>query len=132
MSDDRTPLEAAVEQALDAFVYAPIGLLLDGPELFPKLAERGRNQVKVARMMGEMAVKMGQSEAGKRLAGTDGPVRDALAAFGLVPPAEPTVASPPPAPVAEEAPAPSPAAARATAGTAAKKAAKKAGTKAAK
>lgn len=94
MSDDRSPLEAAIEQAMDAFVYAPIGLLLDGPELFPKLAERGRTQVRAARMMGEMAVKMGQSEAEKRLRGSQGPLRDALVAFGVVPsPAQPSPAA---------------------------------------
>ena len=110
MSDDRSPLETAIEQALDAFVYAPIGLLFDGPELFPKLAERGRNQVRAARMMGEMAVRMGQSEAGKRLAATDGPLRDVLSSVGIVPPPAPAPTPAPapaaPAPAAEAAPTP--------------------------
>ena len=86
MSDDKSPLEQAIDQAMDAFVYAPIGLIFDGPDLFPKLAERGRNQVQTARMMGEMVVKMGQSEAEKRAARTQGPLRDALSAVGVVPP----------------------------------------------
>lgn len=92
MSDDKSPLEQAIDQAMDAFVYAPIGLIFDGPDLFPKLAERGRNQVQTARMMGEMVVKMGQSEAEKRAARTQGPLRDALTAVGVVPPraAKPT------------------------------------------
>ena len=92
MSDDKSPLEHAIDQAMDAFVYAPIGLIFDGPDLFPKLAERGRNQVQTARMMGEMVVKMGQSEAEKRAARTQGPLRDALSAVGVVPPkpAKPT------------------------------------------
>ena len=93
MTDDKTPLEQAIDQAMDAFVYAPIGLLLDGPELFPKLAEKGRNQVQVARMMGQMAVQMGQSEAEKRVSRTQGPLRDALAAMGIVPPAAPAARS---------------------------------------
>lgn len=89
MSDDKSPLEQAIDQAMDAFVYAPIGLIFDGPDLFPKLAERGRNQVQTARMMGEMVVKMGQSEAEKRAARTQGPLRDALSAVGVVPPKAP-------------------------------------------
>jgi hypothetical protein len=93
--DDKTPLEQAIDQAMDAFVYAPIGLLLDGPELFPKLAEKGRNQVQVARMMGQMAVQMGQSEAEKRMARTQGPLRDALTAMGIVPPAAPPASTAP-------------------------------------
>ncbi len=94
MSHDKNPIEQAVDQALDAFVYAPIGLVFDGPALFPKLVEKGRTQVKVARMMGEMAVQMGQKEAEKRMAKTQGPLRDALVAFGVVP--APTPAPTPP------------------------------------
>lgn len=86
MSSDKTPLEVAVDQAMDAFVYAPIGLVFDGPALFPKLVQKGRNQVQVARMMGEMAVQMGQTELGKRASTTSGPLRDVLAGFGLVDP----------------------------------------------
>lgn len=89
MSDDKNPIEAAVDQAMDAFVYAPIGLVFDGPALFPKLVEKGRTQVQVARMMGKMAVQMGQSEAEKRLSATEGPLREVFAAMGVVPP-EPT------------------------------------------
>lgn len=91
MSDDKNPLEQAVDQAMDTFVYAPIGLLFDGPALFPKLVEKGRTQVQVARMMGQMAVQMGQSEAEKRVGKAGSQLRDSLAATGLVPqPAEPT------------------------------------------
>ena len=85
MSEPKTPLEQAIDQAMDAFVYAPIGLLLDGPELFPTLAERGRTQVRTARMMGQFAVQQGQTEAGKLLGNTGGPLREVLTAFGVVP-----------------------------------------------
>jgi len=57
VSDDKNPLEEAVERALDAFVYAPIGLLFDGPQMFSKLVEKGRTQVTMARTMGEFALK---------------------------------------------------------------------------
>jgi hypothetical protein len=109
--DDKTPLEQAIDQAMDAFVYAPIGLLLDGPELFPKLAEKGRTQVQVARMMGQMAVQMGQSEAEKRMSRTQGPLRDALAAMGIVPPAAPATPNEPARPEPSTVTAPEPTAA---------------------
>lgn len=125
MTADKNPLEDAVEQALDAFVYAPIGLLFDGPARFPKLVRNGRNQVTNARMMGQFAVQMGRSEVEKLAAGADGPVVDLLRGLGIVPPAvapapTPTEAS---AAAAEAAPAPSPAAPVKPAKKAAKKAA---------
>lgn len=145
MSDDKNPLEQAVDQAMDTFVYAPIGLLFDGPALFPKLVEKGRTQVQVARMMGQMAVQMGQSEAEKRVGKAGGQLRDTLAAAGLVPqspsakaratpttttdddtPAAETAATAKPAPAAKKAPAQKPATKKpATKKPAAKKAATK-------
>lgn len=87
VSSEKTPLENAVDQAMDAFVYAPIGLVLDGPALFPKLVQQGKNQVQVARMMGQMAVQMGQSKLTQKVEATEGPVRDVLAGLGVVKPA---------------------------------------------
>jgi hypothetical protein len=67
VSDRKSP----VEQALDLFVYAPIGFLATVRDELPKLIERGHqeltNQATVAKMMGEYAVGEGQKEAGKRL-----------------------------------------------------------------
>ena len=97
MTADKTPLEDAVDQALDAFVYAPIGLLFDGPARLPKLIQNGRNQVTNARMMGQFAVQMGRTEVNKRAATLDGPMVDLLRGLGVVD-------GPPPAP----APAPTP------------------------
>jgi len=59
------PPEAAklLEAALDVFVYAPIGFLLDARDVVPKLAERGRGQVTLARMFGRYALQLGQAEA---------------------------------------------------------------------
>ena len=98
MSDDKNPLEQAVDQAMDTFVYAPIGLIFDGPALFPKLVEKGRNQVQVARMMGQMAVQMGQSEAEKRVGKAGSQLRESLAATGLLPSDAPSPKSSPAAP----------------------------------
>ena len=64
MSDDngnKTP----AEQAMEVFVYAPIGLLFEGSTLLPQLVERGRNQVTMARMIGKFAVEQGRTEAVK-------------------------------------------------------------------
>ena len=44
---------------LDALVYAPIRLTLDGQELTPELARRGRQHAAAARQIGEFAVKTG-------------------------------------------------------------------------
>lgn len=114
MSDDKNSLEQAVEQAVDAFVYAPIGLLFDGPALFPKLVEKGKNQVQMARMMGQMAVQMGQSEAEKRVKDAQGQVRDTLVGLGVVPPTRADAPTPPTvteeSPAAPTTPAPKPAA----------------------
>lgn len=59
MSDD----ESLADQAMDFFVYAPIGLALEARELIPKLADRGRGQVALTRLAGKVAGQKGQSEA---------------------------------------------------------------------
>jgi hypothetical protein len=64
----KTPVEQAVEHAVDVFVYAPIGLLFEGASLLPQLIEKGKSQVTMARMLGKFAVTQGQSEA-EKLAG---------------------------------------------------------------
>jgi hypothetical protein len=67
MSEERSPLE----QALDLFVYAPLGLVLTARDELPRLIDKGRRrasgQVTTARLMGQMAVAQGQKEA-ERLA----------------------------------------------------------------
>lgn len=85
MPADKNPLEDVFEQALDAFVYAPLGLLFDGLASFPTLVRNGRNQVSNARMMGQLTVRMGRTEVQKRAAELDGPVVDLLRGLGVVP-----------------------------------------------
>jgi len=123
---DKNPLEDAVEQALDAFVYAPIGLLFDGPARFPKLVRNGKSQVTNARMLGQFAVQMGRTEVQKRTSDLDGPVVDLLRGLGVVPPAPAPAPTPTPAAAAATETAPEPARAAAPAKKPAKKAAKKA------
>ncbi|MFN0089104.1 MAG: hypothetical protein ACKVWR_02380 [Acidimicrobiales bacterium] len=93
---------------LDLLVYAPLGLVLEGRRYLPELAERGRTQVALARMVGQFAVRKGQEKAGQL--GLDLPraLNEVLAGLGLVsqppPPAEPA-----PAPADATSPAPAPA-----------------------
>ncbi|MGH9086481.1 MAG: hypothetical protein ACRDYW_13615 [Acidimicrobiales bacterium] len=61
----KTPAETVIEQAVDTFVYAPIGLLFEGASLLPQLVEKGRSQVTMARMIGQFAVQQGRQEATK-------------------------------------------------------------------
>lgn len=75
----------SVEAALDLLVYAPLGLALEARTLLPSLAERGRNQVTMARMVGRFAVQQGQVEASKRLGPVQEQVEAVLVDLGLVP-----------------------------------------------
>jgi hypothetical protein len=65
VTDHKRPLTSALELV----VYAPIGFALEARQLLPSFVERGRNQVTMAKMIGQFAVKQGQVEAEKRFAG---------------------------------------------------------------
>ena len=58
-ADEKTPVETAVEHAVEALVYAPIGLLFEGASLLPQLVEKGKAQVTMARMLGKFAASLG-------------------------------------------------------------------------
>ena len=62
---------------MDLFVYAPLGFALEARGLLPKFVERGKNQVTMAKMVGQFAVQQGQVEANKRL----GPVQEQVIAL---------------------------------------------------
>jgi hypothetical protein len=81
VSDRKGP----VDQALDLLVYAPLGFALDARTLLPKLVDRGRSQVALARMMGQFAVEKGQKGAGRRLSQAQEQAFAALADLGLLP-----------------------------------------------
>lgn len=65
MTEDRNPLEVA----LDLIVFAPVGMFITVTEELPKLVEKGRerlgSQVGMAKMMGELAAPQLQQEAEK-------------------------------------------------------------------
>lgn len=106
MTDER---KDAVEAALDLFVYAPLGFALEARGLLPRFVERGKNQVTMAKMVGQFAVQQGQVEASKRLGPVQEQVETVLADLGLVPrPASSASSASAPAaePEAEAAPAP--------------------------
>ena len=82
----RTPLDQAVELAL----CAPLGFALEAKKLLPSFVERGRQQVAMAKMIGEFAVKQGQTEAGKRMSSVHEQAEAILGEFGLLPRAQGT------------------------------------------
>lgn len=95
------PAKSPVEAALETFVYAPIGLIFEGSTLFPQLVEKGRNQVTMARMIGQFAVKQAGEEASKaasKLSDQAAGVLDFIG--GSVTP----ISEPPPAPTTPAAP----------------------------
>jgi len=61
-----TERKSPIEQALDLFFYAPLGLLMNAQEVVPQLIEKGHQQVVVARMFGKFAI---EQEAPKQIAG---------------------------------------------------------------
>lgn len=98
--DDKTPVEQAVDQVMDLFVYAPIGLLFEGASILPQLVEKGRSQVTMAKMIGKFAVDQGRTEATKaagklqdQAAGVLGFVSDSVVpAAAPAPPPQPATA----------------------------------------
>jgi hypothetical protein len=96
---EQQAVEQLVEQALDVFVYAPIGLLFEGRSLLPQLVEKGKNQVTMARMVGQFAVQQGSVEAAKAASKLQDQAAGVLELLGLVgddaPPSQPTPAAPP-------------------------------------
>jgi hypothetical protein len=61
--EERSP----VDQALDVFFFAPIGLALNRDEMIGRMAERGRQSVTAARMLGQLAMHQGRFELDKVL-----------------------------------------------------------------
>lgn len=75
-SDDRNPVDVAVDVALDALLYAPVGLAMSARALVPKLAAEGRARLDAplaaAKALGQVAVEQllsGELLSGSRLSG---------------------------------------------------------------
>lgn len=84
----------------DVVVYAPLGLALDLGSLLPRLVERGRTQVAMARMMGEFAVRKGTEDLAANAVSTQGKIVEFVSGTGLLGarPTPPAAASPEPDP----------------------------------
>jgi hypothetical protein len=47
---------------VEAVLYGPLGLVLEGRTLLPRLVQRGRNEVAMAKMVGQFAVRKGTED----------------------------------------------------------------------
>lgn len=79
VSDHKRPVEQAVEYAL----YAPLGFALEAKRLLPTFVARGRQQVQMAKVVGQFAVTQGEKEAKVRLTKAQEQAEAILAEFGL-------------------------------------------------
>ncbi|MBS1847323.1 MAG: hypothetical protein JST73_03510 [Actinobacteria bacterium] len=79
----------SMKELLSDLVYVPIGLVTVGPRRLPELVEQGRLQVGNARIMGEMATRVGSAKLTEQVAGATTEVHAALVRLGLVPPDDP-------------------------------------------
>ena len=57
MADEEQEQANPVEQLVELMVYAPIGLLYEYQDVLPQLVRRGKSQVQLARVLGQMAVR---------------------------------------------------------------------------
>lgn len=93
-----------VDQLIDLFVYAPVGLLYEYQEVIPKLVKRGKSQVQLARVVGKMATNRGGgTEALTMVAeglasAVTRQLTDIGEAIGLAPPSEQAGQDTPPPP----------------------------------
>lgn len=97
VTDHKRPIEQAVELGL----YAPIGFLMDAKKMLPDLVERGRQQVNMAKVVGQMVVTHGQNSAAARVARVQDQTEAIFQEFGIG--VKPPVVEPQPAsdPVAQ-------------------------------
>lgn len=79
--NETSPLSQAWEMAR----YAPIGLVMEGPFLLPKLAQMGKAHVRNAQVLGRLAVRQGEAELRRRVADMDSHVVALLRLVGLLP-----------------------------------------------
>ncbi len=66
-----------IDQLVELLVYAPVGLAYEYEDVLPKLIKRGKSQVQLAKVLGQMAAQQGQDKA-KQGSGIDDAVNDAL------------------------------------------------------
>lgn len=72
--DSKSP----VDQLIELLVYAPVGLAYDYGDVLPQLIKRGKSQVQLAKVMGQMAAQQGQSKAKQGTEGVDDVVNEVV------------------------------------------------------
>ena len=90
MADDNEE-QNPVDQLVDLFVYAPVGLLYEYQDVLPKLVKRGKSQVQLARVVGQLAMNRRSTDnftvLAEGLAGVVAKqITDLGSAIGLAPP----------------------------------------------
>ena len=58
-----------LEQLIELFVYAPIGMLYEYPDVLPRLIKKGKSQVQLAKFFGQMAARQRGASAGETVGG---------------------------------------------------------------
>jgi len=86
MTDEPETGQDPVDQLLDILVYAPLGFVVDARRVVPELAEKGRAQAGMARMIGEFAVSWGNTKLHGALAGAQDQAVDVLRRVGVASP----------------------------------------------
>ncbi|HEY6532370.1 MAG TPA: hypothetical protein VIY72_08710 [Acidimicrobiales bacterium] len=75
-----------VERLLDLCVFAPLGFVTDASRVIPELAQKGRQQATVARMVGEFAVTWGSTKVQGVVAQAQEHAVDVLTRLGVASP----------------------------------------------
>lgn len=85
-----------MNRKLADLLYAPFGLVTGASKVIPELAEQGRVQVANAKLIGQMATRMGTAKITEQVDGITAQARGVLEHLGLVAPesAEPNEANP--------------------------------------
>jgi hypothetical protein len=80
-----------IDQLMELLVYAPVGLIYEYEDVLPQLVKRGRSQVQLAKVLGQMAsqqgqqkAKQGQARVAKEGSSVDEMVSDAIGQAALI------------------------------------------------
>jgi hypothetical protein len=85
-ADEPEAEQDPVERLLDLCVFAPLGFVTDAGRVIPELAQRGRQQATMARMVGEFAVTWGSSKVHDVVAQAQEHTVDVLQRLGVASP----------------------------------------------
>lgn len=105
MADDKNTGDekSQADQLVDLLVYAPVGLIYEYGEVLPQLVKRGKSQVQLAKVMGQMAAKQGQKSVDGALLEAAGTLAKGITEFGTLLGLAPDASTPPPPTAADAA-----------------------------